>query len=114
VPYSKYLQVIGKHKLVWQLDASGGVGRVASDALMARVPCVGGHGTTDRLVFPDLCGFGRDGEQLFDLAARLLEHPHDCEAVVQRAAENAREKLSFAAVNARLETFFRRIARSQT
>jgi hypothetical protein len=112
VPYSTYLQVIGKHKLVWQLDASAGVGRVAGDALLARVPCVGGQGTTERLAFPDLCGFGRDGEQLFDLAARLLEHPHDCEAVVQRAVETAKEKVSFTAVHARMEAFFRRIARS--
>ena len=69
------------------------------------------HGTTERLVFPDLCGHGRDGEQLFDLAARLLEHPHDCEAVMERAVNSAREKLSFAAVNQRLEAFFRRITR---
>ncbi len=111
MPYPRYLRLMGKHKLVWQLDASGGTGQVAGDALLARVPCVGGNGTTERLAFPDLCGHGRDAEHLFDIAARLLEHPHDCEAVMGRAEESAREKLSFAAVAKRLESFFRRIGR---
>jgi len=109
--YPRYLRLLAKHKLVWQLDAAGGSGQVAGDALLALVPCVGGNGTTERLVFPDLCGHGRDSEQLFDLAARLLEHSHDCEAVMERAVATAREKLSFTAVAQRLETFFRRIAR---
>ncbi|MEP6669398.1 MAG: hypothetical protein ABJF10_09610 [Chthoniobacter sp.] len=111
LPYPKYLRLLGQHKLVWQLDASGVPGQVAGDALLARVPCVGGNGTTERLVFPDVCGHGRDAEQLFDLAARLLEHPHDCETVMQRAQESAAEKVSFTAVGKKLETFFRRIAR---
>jgi hypothetical protein len=109
--YPRYLRLLAKHKLVWQLDASGTPGQVAGDALLARVPCVGGNGATERLVYPDLCGHGRDTEQLFDVAARLLEHPHDCEAVMERAEASAREKLSFFAVAKRLETFFRRIGR---
>jgi len=109
--YPRYLRLLAQHKLVWQLDASGTPGQVAGDALLARVPCVGGNGTTERLVFPDICGHGRDAEQLFDLAARLLEHPHDCEAVIERAESGAKEKVSFTAVAKRLETFFRRIAR---
>jgi hypothetical protein len=111
LPYARYVRLMGKHKLVWQMDASGAPGQVAGDALLARVPCVGGNGTTERLVFPDLCGHGRDGEQLFDIAARLLEHPHDVEAVMQRAEEVAKDKISFSAVAKRLETFFRRIGR---
>ncbi len=111
LPYSRYLRLVGKHKLVWQLDGSGVPGQVAGDALLARVPCVGGNGTTERLVFPEICGHGRDVEQLFDLAARLLEHPHDCEAVMQRAVESAKEKISFTAAAKRLEAFFHRIAR---
>jgi hypothetical protein len=105
------LRLLAKHKLVWQLDASGVPGQVAGDALLARVPCVGGNGATERLAYPDLCGHGRDVDGLFDLAARLLEHPHDCEAVMERALNTAREKLSFGAVEKRLESFFRRIAR---
>jgi hypothetical protein len=111
LPYPRYLRVLAKHKLVWQLDASAVPGQVAGDALLARVPCVGGNGATERLAFPDLCGHGRGAELLFDLAARLMEHPHDCEAVMQQALENARATLSYAAVTKRLEEFFRRIAR---
>jgi hypothetical protein len=111
LPYPRYLRVLAKHKLVWQLDASAVPGQVAGDALLGRVPCVGGNGATERLVFPDLCGHGRGTEQIFDLAARLLEHPHDCEEVMQRALENARANLSYATVARRLAEFFRRIAR---
>ena len=109
--YPRYLRLLAKHKLVWQLDTTGGLGQVAGDALLARIPCIGGLGATERVAYPDLCGHGRDSEQLFDLAARLLEHPHDCEAVMERALTNAREKLSFSAATQRLETFFKRISR---
>ena len=108
LPYPAYLRLMAKHKLVWQLDASAVPGQVAGDALLCRVPCVGGNGTTERLVFPDLCGHGRGTEQLFDIAARLLEHPHDCAAVIERAFALARERLSFAIVAKQLETFFSR------
>jgi hypothetical protein len=111
LPYPRYLRVVAKHKLVWQLDASAVPGQVAGDALLARVPCIGGNGTTERLAFPDLCGHGRDTEQLFDLAARLLEHPHDCEAVIGRALESARPQLSFDSAAKRLAEFYGRIAR---
>jgi len=111
VPYPKYLRILGKHKLVWQLDASAVPGQVAGDALLARVPCIGGNGTTERLAFPDLCGHGRNTEQLFDLTARLLEHPHDCEAVIERAREQARPLLSYEAIARQLAEFFRRISR---
>ncbi len=111
MPYPQYLRVLAKHKIVWQLDASAVPGQVAGDALLARVPCVGGNGTTERLVFPDLCGHGRNTEQLFDIAARLLEHPHDCAEVMTRAMDHARATISFPAVARQLEEFFRRIAR---
>ena len=108
LPYPRYLRLMAKHKLVWQLDASAVPGQVAGDALLCRVPCVGGNGTTERLVFPDLCGHGRGTEQLFDMAARLLEHPHDCAEVIERAFGFARERLSFAVVAKRLTAFFAR------
>jgi hypothetical protein len=106
LPYPKYLRAVAKHRFVFQLDASTVPGQVAGDALLARVPCLGGHGTTERLVFPELCGFGRTHEQLFDMAARLFEHPHDCADYVVRAVENARATLSFAKGAEALESFF--------
>lgn len=110
-PYPDYLRIVAKHKLVWQLDASAVPGQVAGDALLARVPCVGGNGTTERLVFPDICGHGRNAEQLFDMAARLLEHPHDCAEVISKALDYARATLSYGTVAKQLEEFFRRISR---
>ena len=109
--YPRYLRLLAKHKLVWQLDASAVPGQVAGDALLCRVPCVGGNGTTERLAFPDLCGHGRGTEQIFDIAARLLEHPHDCAAVIERAFALARERLSFAVVAKQLAEFFARYGR---
>jgi len=106
LPYPKYLRAVAKHRFVFQLDASTVPGQVAGDALLARVPCIGGHGTTERLVFPDLCGFGRTHEQLFDLAARLIEHRHDCADYAVRALENARATLCFAKGAEALENFF--------
>lgn len=111
LPYPGYLRLMAKHKLVWQLDASAVPGQVAGDALLCRVPCVGGNGTTERLVFPDLCGHGRGTEQLFDIAARLIEHPHDCAQVIERACELARERLSFAVVAKQLAEMFARYQR---
>jgi len=111
LPYPRYLQVVARHKLVFQLDSSAVPGQVAGDALLCRVPCVGGNGTTERLVFPDLCGHGRTTEQLFDLAARLLEHPHDCAAMTERSLELATTRLSFTAVAAQLGEFFDAISR---
>lgn len=110
-PYPRYLRGLAKHKLVFQLDASAVPGQVAGDALLARVPCIGGNGTTERLVFPDLCGHGRTTEQLFDIAARLLEHPHDAIAVIETALEQAKVSLSYEAVALQLERFFSRIGR---
>ena len=111
LPYPRYLRLMAQHRLVWQLDASAVPGQVAGDALLCRLPCVGGNGTTERLVFPELCGHGRTPEQLFDLAARLLEHPHDAEEAVASALVCARERLSFAAIAPRLEAVFERLAR---
>ena len=48
-PYPRYLRGVAKSKLVFQLDASAVPGQVAGDALLCRVPCVGGNGTTERL-----------------------------------------------------------------
>jgi hypothetical protein len=110
-PYPEYLKLLSRHKIVFQLDASAVPGQVAGDALLCRVPCIGGNGTTERLVFPNLCGHGRTHEQLFDLTARLLEHPHDCEALSIEAEELAKERLSFNRVARQLESFFNRITR---
>ncbi|HEX8310151.1 MAG TPA: hypothetical protein VF614_02465 [Chthoniobacteraceae bacterium] len=110
IPYPDYLKRMARHKLVWQLDVSGVPGQVAGDALLCRMPCVGGDGTTERLVFPDLCGHGRSVEQLYDIASRLLEHPHDCASISEKAVSLAQERISYERVAAQLADFFHRIS----
>ncbi|MHA3771759.1 hypothetical protein ACXR0O_09515 [Verrucomicrobiota bacterium sgz303538] len=111
MPYTRYLQLMARHKLVFQLDASAVPGQVAGDALLCRIPCIGGNGTTERFAFPQLCGYGRTPEQLFDMAARLLEHPHDCEAIVLDAVEHAKVSLGFAPIARQLSGFFGQLSR---
>jgi hypothetical protein len=60
----------------------------------------------ERLVYSEICGDGRRPEQLFDIAARLLEHSHDCSAIVEQALERARLQLGFTSVARRVQSFF--------
>lgn len=99
LPYADYLRAMARHRLVFQLDRSGVPGQVAGDALLARVPCVGGDGAVERLAFPDFCGHGRDTGELLILAADLLRPPAPTPAP-------ALESVSFATVAARLAAFF--------
>jgi hypothetical protein len=111
MPYPRYLHTIAQHKLVLQLDMSAVPGQVAGDALLCRLPCLGGNGTTERLAFPDLCGHGRSAEQVLDLAARMLEHSHDCEEAAADSQRLARERLGFEVVAKRVAAFFGQIGR---
>jgi hypothetical protein len=111
LPYPAYLRLMASHKLVFQLDAGAVPGQVAGDALLCRIPCLGGNGTIERLVFPEWCGHGRSHEQLFDMAARLLEHPYDSEAAVEEALDRAKGVVSYAAAARRLDNLFGRFRR---
>ena len=111
VPYPRYLRTVANHKFVFQLDASAVPGQVAGDALLCRIPCIGGDGTTERIAFPDLCGHGRTHEQIFDTAARLLEHSHDIEDLMKDALTRARATISFATVARKIEQLFARFSR---
>lgn len=106
LPYTEYMRKMASHKLVFQLDASGGLGRVAGDALMCRIPCVGGTGVTERIIFPDLCGHGVSASDLLHLTSRLLDHGHDRESAVDRALDLARQRISFEMIQQSLEQLF--------
>ena len=73
--YPDYLRELARHKIVLQLDTSFVPGQVAGDALLCRVPCVGGNGAIDRLAFPASCGFNRSIAEVGQIAARLLSRP---------------------------------------
>ena len=108
LPYAEYLRAMARHRFVLQFDRSGVPGQVAGDALLCRLPCVGGDGAVERLAAPDLCGHGRDPGELFGLALNLLSDPTQARGAVDVAQARARETLSFGAVAARLAAFFAR------
>lgn len=53
--YLDYLKLIARHRAVFQLDRSVVPGQVAGDALLARVPCIGGNSAIEQLAFPEIC-----------------------------------------------------------
>jgi hypothetical protein len=105
--YPDYLRELARHKIVLQLDTSFVPGQVAGDALLCRVPCVGGNGAIDRLGFPETCGFARSIEEIEGLASRLLTDQEFYRAHVATLIPAASRSVSFAVVAKELEAFFR-------
>lgn len=106
IPYSQYLQHLARHKIVFQLDRSAVPGQVGGDALLCRLPCIGGDSATERLAFPDLTGYGRDYSALAEMASRLLSDPAAYSEAVDASQTRARDLVSFEAVAERLRKFF--------
>jgi hypothetical protein len=104
--YPDYLREIARHRIVLQLDSSFVPGQVAGDALLCRVPCVGGNGAIDRLAFPDTCGFARSIEEIGKAALRLLMDEEHYQASVIGMELKASPRLAFKAVAEELRTFF--------
>lgn len=106
--YPDYLRELARHKIVLQLDTSFVPGQVAGDALLCRVPCVGGNGAIDRLAFPESCGFQRSIAEVGQIAARLLTNRPEYEAAVGNMETAAARHLSFNLVAEQLRGFFGR------
>lgn len=101
LPYADYLRLMAAHRLVWQLDASHVPGQVAGDALLCRMPCVGGNGAIDRLAFGG-------GDSTPDTAVRharaLLQDDNEWRVTVELSQTRARALLAFDVVAAQLRT----------
>ena len=106
--YPDYLREVARHKIVLQLDTSFVPGQVAGDALLCRIPCVGGNGAIDRLAFPESCGFNRSIAELGQIAMRLLTDRNHYDANVAKMETVAAPHLSFEVIAERLREFFRR------
>lgn len=106
--YPSYLREMAKHKIVLQLDTSFVPGQVAGDALLCRVPCVGGNGAVDQLAFPDFCGSARSIDDLGTSAQRLLTDRAHYEESVANMETVASQSLAFKVVAKQLEGFFHR------
>jgi hypothetical protein len=104
--YPDYLRDVAGHKIVLQLDRSHVPGQVAGDALLCRIPCVGGDGAIERIAFAKTCGEGRTINEIASMAVDLLKNPELREAVVAESQERAREQLSFEAERSQLAKFF--------
>jgi hypothetical protein len=105
--YPDYLREIARHKIVLQLDTSFVPGQVAGDALLCRIPCLGGNGAVDRLGFPETCGFSRSIEEVKQIASRLLREPEYYRAAVAKLIPVAKKVLGFQPVATQLAEFFR-------
>ena len=104
--YPDYLRELARHKIVLQLDTSFVPGQVAGDALLCRVPCVGGNGAIDRLAFPKSCGWNRSIDETGQVAARLLMARWLYEENLGSMEAVASQRLSFKVVAEELRTFF--------
>jgi hypothetical protein len=104
--YPDYLRNIARHKIVLQLDRSHVPGQVAGDALLCRIPCVGGDGAIERIAFSKTCGEDRTINEIASMALDLLKNAELREAVVAESQERARDRLSFEAVRSQLANFF--------
>ena len=95
LPYPGYLREMAKCRVVFHRDASAVPGQVAGDALLCRMPCVGGNSAVEQLAF-------RGTEDL----PMLLRDDAAWSAEVKRSQARAGETLSFSAVAPRLRGFF--------
>ena len=106
--YPSYLREIARHKIVLQLDTSFVPGQVAGDALLCRVPSVGGNGAIDRLAFPDTCGFAHSISEIAQTALRLLTDGAHYRESVASMETIASQRIAFKVVAEELEDFFNR------
>ena len=104
--YPDYLREIARHKIVLQLDTSFVPGQVAGDALLCRIPCVGGNGAVDQLGFPESCGFGRSIDDVGQIGRRLLTDKDSYRTSVAAMIPAATKVLGFDVIAKRLGEFF--------
>jgi len=97
LPYKDYLEIMLLHRIVWQLDSSSVPGQVAGDSMLCRMPCVGGNGAVDRLLFPDFSS-PRDKLVLVAQAKLLLTDDTVWTDAVETSQNLAKEKVSYSAV----------------
>ncbi len=104
--YPDYLREVSRHRIVLQLDNSCVPGQVAGDALLCRMPCVGGNGAIDRIAFADTCGFGRSICEMNEIATRLLTDNAFYEQTISKSQTRAKKQIGFETIANQLRGFF--------
>ncbi len=100
--YPDYLRLMANHRLVFQMDRSAVPGQVAGDALLCRLPCVGGDSAMERLAYPGLSGFGHEISEILPLVRQLLSDDKFYLTEIEASQQAALETVSFSAVAKRL------------
>jgi hypothetical protein len=111
--YPDYLRDVARHQIVLQLDRSHVPGQVAGDALLCRIPCVGGDGAIERIAFSKPCGEGRTIMEIASIALDLLKDADLRGAIVAESEQRALEHLSFQAVCSQLAKVFAQFAQGE-
>jgi hypothetical protein len=111
--YPDYLRDVAQHKIVLQLDRSHVPGQVAGDALLCRIPCVGGEGAIERIAFSTTCSEGRTITEIASMVLDLLKNADRRAAIVTESQDRALERLSFQSVRSQLAQFFAQFAEEQ-
>lgn len=96
--YKMLLKAISAHRVVFQLDQSAVPGQVAGDALLCRVPCVGGNSAIESVLHE----IPESDEAAIHRARRLLTEVDFWKETVENDLATARAQLSFKAVADRL------------
>lgn len=102
LPYADYLRRMSRHRLVLQRDLSAVPGQVAGDALLCRMPCVGGNGAIERLAFPDWSDGSPGEEGLLDVARALLTDDDFWQGQQEAVWSRAVASLSYREISERL------------
>lgn len=97
--YEDYLKLVTQHKIIFQLDRSQVPGQVAGDALLCRMPCVGGDSAIEQIAFPDCTSAP------INKASQLLTNPKLYQDTVEIALARAHTQLSFEAVSDQLDNY---------
>jgi hypothetical protein len=69
------------------------------------MPCVGGNGEIESLVFPELTAAPGDFERLMDIAVKLCADMAMLRYYIEDSRKRALEKVSFSAIATQLKRF---------
>ena len=95
MPYSRYIQVLRRHRLVLQLDQSRVPGQVAGDAALCGIPAVGGNGAIEREILPELATDAQSFEGLLERVLALLRSDLEYNQLVATMQRRARDRVGF-------------------
>ena len=96
--YSQYLKELSNARFIFQLDESEVPGQVAGDALLCRMPCVGGNSAIEQVAFSQPPAL-----------EELLTNDHIWTQFRDESFQKAQKELSFTAVAEKLKLYFNRI-----